>query len=451
MPALTDAPTVRAEMTSADRFLRRFVHVEPGELPGLFLSFGIFFSLLCGYYIMRPVRDEMGVAAGPDGLERMFYYVFLTMLAAVPLYGTIVAKFPRRRVVPVIYGFFIANLIIFWLALDGHNGGVPAAAVAQIFFVWSSVFNLFVISMFWVLMSELYESGQAKRLYGFIAAGGTAGAIAGPVVARTLAGMFNAHDLLLVTALFLSAALAGVLALRRLNAGKEPGAASNADLPAGGREILSGALDVFRSRYLFQIALFILLANLIGTYFYLEQSRIVGETFADKTERVQFFASRDLAVSLATLFIQVLITGRVMERFGLAVPLAVLPLTAICGLIALAISPALHVVAAVMVAERSMAFSLTNPAVKVLWTAVPLDEKYKAQNFVDTVVYRGGDAASGWVFNSLAKDLGLGGTAIAALTLPLALVWLATGVSLGRDHYAAVERDRRTNAPSGSA
>jgi AAA family ATP:ADP antiporter len=156
-------------------------------------------------------------------------------------------------------------------------------------------------------------------------------------------------------------------------------------------------------------------------------------------ERVQFFASRDLAVSVSTLLIQLLLTGRVMERFGLAVPLSMLPLTALCGLAALALSPTLDVVAAVMVAERAIAFSLTNPAVKVLWTAVPLDEKYKAQNFVDTVVYRGGDAASGWVFNSFAKSLGLGGSVIAIATVPFALLWLATGISLGREQRARVE------------
>lgn len=429
-----------------ERLVRRFVHVEPGELARLLLSFAIFFSLLCGYYIMRPVRDEMGVAAGPDGLERMFYMVFLVMLAAVPIYGTIVAKFPRRRVVPLIYSFFIANLVLFWLALDGHAGGVAPATVAQVFFVWSSVFNLFVVSMFWVLMSELYDSAAAKRLYGFIAAGGTAGALMGPVIARYLAGVVNPHDLLLVTATFLSAALMCVLRLRRLMVPKAPGAAAAADLPAGGREILSGALDVIRSRYIFQIALFILLANVIGTYFYLEQSRIVGETFADKAERVQFFASRDFAVSLATLLCQLLLTGRVMERFGLVVPLAALPLTAICGLTAIAVDPSLHVVAAVMVAERAVAFALTNPAVKVLWTAVPLDEKYKAQNFIDTVVYRGGDAASGWVFNGLAKSMGASGTQIAVLTLPLALVWLAAGVSLSREQKARADELARAQS-----
>jgi AAA family ATP:ADP antiporter len=350
----------------------------------------------------------------------------------VPVYGAIVARFPRRLVVPVIYAFFIANLIMFWLAL-GLSAAEAAPAIGQVFFVWSSVFNLFVVSLFWVLMSELYSTSSAKRLYGFIAAGGTAGAVTGPLIARTLAGYFAPHDLLLVSALFLSVALVAVLVLRRVTTSKEDRDVA-AEVPAGGRDILSGAISVVRSPYLFRIALFILLANLIGTYFYLEQSRIVGEDIADKAERIQFFASRDFAVNFLTIIVQVLLTGRIMERFGLAVPLAALPLTAICGLVALAISPALYVVAAVMVAERAIAFSITNPAVKVLWTAVPLDEKYKAQNFIDTAVYRGGDAASGWVFNSFAKSVGASGAVIA--TLPFALLWLYTGVSLGREQKA---------------
>ncbi len=415
-----------------EALLRRLVHLEPGEAPRLLLSFATFFCVLCGYYVMRPVRDEMGVAVGTDGLERLFYWVFLTMLAAVPVFGTLTASFARRRIVPIVYGFFILNLFAFWLALDRQTGAV-GTSVGSIFFVWSSVFNLFVVSMFWILMSELYDGTTAKRLYGFIAAGGTAGAVTGPVIARYLAPMVDAHDLLLVTAAFLSLALAAVLALRRITADDRSATASDAEKPVGGRDILSGATHVLSSRYLLFIALFILLANLIGTYFYLEQSRIVGATIVEKSARVQFFAGRDFAVNAITLAVQLLLTGRLMERFGLALSLAALPATAIAGLAALAISPTLEIVAAVMVAERAVAFSLTNPAVKVLWTAVPLDEKYKAQSFVDTVVYRGGDAASGWVFNSFAKSIGASGTLVAAATLPLALVWLWIGLSLSRE------------------
>lgn len=404
--------------------------VTPGEVGRLLLAFVMFFSVLCGYYILRPVRDEMGVALGNDGLERLFFIVFLVMCAAVPAFGAVVARAPRRLVVPLLYAFFIANLIAFWVFLNADSGAPPSPAAAGTFFVWTSVFNLFVVSLFWILMSDLWHGEQAKRLYGFIAAGGTAGAVTGPFVAGMLSTRIEAHDFLLVTAFFLAIAMWASIALRH-HTGKN-GTTDAADRPAGVRDILSGAERVWQSPYLFRIALFILLANLIGTYFYLEQSRIVGAEIADRTARVQFFANRDLMVSVSTILIQIFLTGRIMKHFGLGVPLAALPLTAILGLAALAISPTLHVIAGVMVAERAIGFALANPALKVLYTAVSADEKYKAQNFIDTVVYRGGDAASGWIFNSLAKAAGASGPVLAVLSLPAAVLWFMTARDLAQ-------------------
>ncbi len=252
----------------------------------------------------------------------------------------------------------------------------------------------------------------------------------GPSSLACLSTRIEAHDFLLVTAFFLAIAMWASIALRHHTGAN--GTADAADRPAGVRDILSGAERVWQSPYLFRIALFILLANLIGTYFYLEQSRIVGAEIADRTARVQFFANRDLMVSVSTILIQIFLTGRIMKHFGLAVPLAALPVTAILGLAALAISPTLHVIAGVMVAERAIGFALANPALKVLYTAVSADEKYKAQNFIDTVVYRGGDAASGWIFNSLAKAAGASGPVLAVLSLPAAVLWFKTARDLAQ-------------------
>jgi AAA family ATP:ADP antiporter len=331
--------------------------------------------------------------------------------------------------VPLLYAFFIGNLLVFWGMLKGGGGAAHGALVASSFFVWTSVFNLFVVSLFWIQMSDIWQTEQAKRLYGFIAAGGTAGAVTGPFLAGKLSARIDPHDLLLVTAAMLAISLMCSLALRRHTG---TGAAANGEFPAGVRDILSGAERVWQSPYLFRIALFILFANLIGTFFYLEQSRIVGAEIADRTERVRFFAARDFMVSLITITIQVFITGRVMRRFGLGVALASLPVCAMLGLFALAISPTLEVIAAIMVAERAVGFALANPAVKVLYTAVDADEKYKAQNFIDTVVYRGGDAASGWLFNSAAKAAGASGALLAIASLPVTLLWLRTGIDLAR-------------------
>lgn len=421
-------PSAAPGRSPLEALLQKIVAVQRTEVPVLLASGLTFFSILCGYYILRPVRDEMGVAVGSAGLEQLFGIVFLVMLAAVPIFGWIVARVPRRRVVPSIYVFFIGTLMLFWMLLGNKTPGANTAQYAKAFFVWASVFNLFVVSLFWSLMSDLWHSDQAKRLYGFISAGGTLGAITGPIVAKTLASRLETHDLLLVSAAFLLLALGCVLVLRR----SLPPDKAITTAPAGFRDIFSGAIRVWQSPYLFRIALMILFANLIGTYFYLEQSRIVGAAIPDRAARVDFFASRDLAVGILTVLIEIFLTGRIMQRFGLAAPLAALPVTAAAGLTALSLHPSLDVIASVMVAERVVAFSLANPAVKVLYTAVGADEKYKAQNFIDTVVYRGGDAAAGWVFNGLSKSLGLTGGAISILSIPLALLWLGTALDLAK-------------------
>jgi ATP:ADP antiporter, AAA family len=417
------------------RALARIVEVDRTETAGLLWSFAFFFSVLCAYYILRPLRDEMGVTVGPDGLKWLFVIVFLVMLAAVPAFGWVVSRFPRRRIVPVVYGFFIANLAGFWLVFQA---GIHGALAAGTFFVWVSVFNLFVVSLFWSLMSDLWRNDQAKRLYGFIAAGGSAGAMAGPLLTQGLVRLLGPSNLLIVSGLLLAVAIVAALALRRLFAGVASG--QGEDEPVGRRGLLEGAAAVWRSPYLFSIALWILLGNFVGTFFYLEQARIVGETLADRTARVELFARIDLAVSVLTILAQVFLTARIMQRFGVGASAAVLPASAALGLLALAASPTLAVVVTVLAIERTITFALANPAIKVLYTLVEPEEKYKAQNFNDTVVFRGGDAASAWALNGL-RALGLGLGSVVAVTLPAALAWLGLSLALGRQHAARAGAD----------
>jgi AAA family ATP:ADP antiporter len=408
--------------------LARVVHVLRGEVAPLLLSFATFFLVLSAYYVIRPVRDEMGVALGRDALERLFTVVFLVMLAAVPLYGWIVSSVPRRLIVPCVYLFFVVNLVLFRLA---GGDGQPGPWLAGTFFVWASVFNLFIVSLFWITMSDLWASAQAKRLYGFIAAGGSAGALTGPFLTQALVGVLGASNMLLVSATLLAGAMLTAIALRRhVVAGGGAGTAEE-ELPVG-RNILAGAVRVWESPYLFRIALWVLLANVVSTFFYLEQSRIVGETLTDRTARVTLFARIDLAVSVLTILAQVLVTGRLIERLGVGLAAAAAPAWATLGLVALAISPTLAVIVTVLAIERAIGFAFSNPAARVLYTVVDREEKYKAQSFVDTVVFRGGDAAAGWLFGSLARGAGLGVTTVAALTLPLAAVWVWLSLGLGK-------------------
>ena len=406
----------------------------PSDLKAVALSFVYFFAVLCSYYIIRPLRDEMSVTVGSDGLERLFTIVFFVMLAAVPVFGWVVARFPRRFVAPVVYLFFISNLVLFWLLL---SAGPASALTASAFFVWVSVFNLFVVSLFWIVMADIWSSAEAKRFYGLIAAGGSAGAVLGPLITRNLVGTLGPANLLLVSAAFLALAIGAALALRSLISGaaKDP----DAEAPTPGQGILAGAKRVLASPYLFQIALWVLIVNLISTFFYFEQARIVGATIPDRADRIRLFAGMDLAVNSLTILAQIFITGEVIRRLGLGLAVAALPISAVLGLIALAAAPVLPVLVAIIVVERAIGFAFSNPAARVLYTVVATEDKYKAQNFIDTVVFRGGDAASGWIFNSLAKSLGIATPVVAALTVPFALVWVALSFRLAREHEKRVD------------
>jgi AAA family ATP:ADP antiporter len=393
-------------------------------LAALLWSFAYFFCVLAAYYVIRPVRDEMAIKLGREWLQTLFVIVFVVMLAAVPLFGWVVSRFPKRRIVPVVYAFFIGCLAAFWLLMTLNGIGV---LVAGAFFVWVSVFNLFAVSLFWSVMADTYTSDQAKRLYGLIAAGGSAGAISGPLAAQSLVHKLGPANLLVVSAALLAAALLTVRAMR-----DAVGSSGRQDehLAQGG--LLAGARNVWQSPYLMRIALWVLIANLIGTYFYFEQTRIVGAAYTDPADRVQLFARMDLAVNTLTVLGQLLITGALLSRLGAGLTVAVLPATAIAGLAALAVAPHVAVIVAVMVTERAVGLAFANPALRTLYTVVPVEDKYKAQNFIDTVVFRGGDAMSGWLFGPVARSLGIGLSAMAILTLPVAALWLALSVSLGR-------------------
>lgn len=422
---------------AAGRWLQRFVNVEPGEVAALIASFAMFFALLAAYYIVRPVRDEIGVALGKDALHGLFTVVFIVMLLLVPLFGFLAARLPRRYVLPTVYAFFAANLVAFWLVMRSSPGDHVALAT---FFVWGSVFNLFVVSLFWSLMSELWSHDEAKRLFGFVSAGGTAGALAGPLLTQGLVRILPPVDLLLVSAALLMAATAASLLLRRL---KAPPAKDGESEPAGGG-ILDGAIKVFMAPMFARIALYIFIANVVGTFFYLEQARLVATSITKDADRVLFFSGRDLLVSIATFLIEVFGTARILRRFGVTAALLALPVTGALGALLLTTDATLALVAAVMVAERIVSFALANPAIKIIYTLATPEEKYKVQNFVDTVVFRGGDAASGWLYAGLGGGLGFAAGAMGAVAIPLISIWFWVARQLGADHArrAAVVMDR---------
>ncbi len=432
------------------RWLVRLVAVRPGEMRALLWSFAYFFCLLAGYYVLRPLRDEMGIAGGVRNLQWLFTATFLVMLAAVPIFGAVVARLPRQRFIPLVYHFFVVNLALFWLLLTFD---VAKLTVARVFFVWISVFNLFAVSVFWSFMADVYASEQGKRLFGFIAAGGSAGALLGPILTVALVGALGPVNLLIVAALLLELAVLCARGLERAAPKKDDAISSDAPARSAvaaiaakpevamGGSWLAGFMLVLRSPYLAGIALWVLLLSMAGTFLYFQQANVVAAASDDPAVRTRIFASIDLAVGILTLLIQGVVTGRVIARFGTGPAAAFLPLIFALGFAALAMNPALLVVLSFQALQRTANFAVSNPAREVLFTVVAREEKYKAKYVIDGVVFRGADAISGWAFAAL-RSAGMELTMIAMVTVPVALGWLVLALGLGR------MQERRTQAQS---
>ena len=425
------------------------MNVEPHEVRGLTWAFAYNFCLFSSYYILRPVRDAMGLAGGAENLQWLFLATFAAMLAIVPLFGWLTSHVPRRRFVPYAYGFFVANLFVFF-ALFRSN--VAHAQVARIFFVWLSVFNLFVISVFWSFMTDIFDDGQSKRLFGFIAAGGSAGALTGPAIAGGLANVVGVTNLLLFSAGLLLAVLPCIRGLTRWSSslrgedsrsfGRGPAGVSKAasrpdDDPVLGGGLWAGIKLVLRSRYLLGICALILLQTTLSTFLYFQQAHIVEAAFDDAAGRTAVFAGMDFAVNALTLTLQTLLTGRIVRILGLARALSVVPLVLMVGFGAIAAAPVLVVLVSVQVLRRAGDYALMKPAREMLFVVLSRDEKYKAKNFIDTAVYRGGDALSAWAFAGI-RALGLTLSQTALVAVPLAGIWAWLAFRLGQSHDRSV-------------
>ncbi len=409
-----------------EALLARLVDARPGEVRALLWSFAYFFFVLASYYVLRPLRDEMGIQGGVRNLPWLFTATLAAMLMVVPLFGALVARIPRRRIVPIAYRFFTVNLVIFFALFHGLE---HTQWVARVFFVWLSVFNLFAVSVLWSLMADLFSSEQGKRLFGFVAAGGSAGALAGPAITASLAHAVGPVNLLIVSALLLEAALYCVRRLLRAQPATEGAPTPPADDVIGGG-IVAGVTHTLRSPYLLGIVVYMVLYTSTSTFLYFLQADIVAKAFASAAERTRLFALIDLTVGVATLAIQVTVTGRFVRRFGIGWALACAPAVTVAGLALLAAWPAVGLLVAVQGGRRAVHFAVSRPAREALYTVVGREPKYKAKNFIDTAVYRGGDALSGWAFAGLA-GLGLGLSGIALLGVPLAALWGWLGLALG--------------------
>ena len=418
--------------------LQRLVDVESGEQKAMLWAFCYFFVLLCSYYILRPMRDEMGVAGGVENLQWLFTGTFIAMLAMVPLFGWLTSRYPRATFLPMVYGFFIINLLMFYLLFSSD---VADIWVARCFFIWVSVFNLFVVSVFWSFMTDIFSNRQARKLFGFIAAGGTAGALVGPALTATLVKPLGPENLMLASAVLLGCAMFCIRQLilwRMAYDDTDATISTSTGNPLGG-SVLAGIRLVFQSPYLLGIALLMLLFTTLATFLYFQQAQIIRDTFSDPSERTAVFASIDLAVNLLTVLIQLFFTGRLVRWLGLPWTLALVPLLLALGFMALAVAPVLAVLAVVQIIRRAGNYAIMRPSREMLYVVLGQEEKYKAKNFIDTTVYRGGDAISAWIYTGL-RSLGLGLSGIAWIAVPLAGLWAFLAYRLGREQTRKAQR-----------
>jgi AAA family ATP:ADP antiporter len=424
--------------------------VRTDEVRALVLSFVYYFFVLSSYYIIRPIRDDMGVAGGVENLPWMFTGTLLAMLVANALFAALVARFSRRRFIPIAYRFFIANILIFFVLL----ATLPKASqiwAGRAFYIWTSVFNLFVVSVFWAFMADIFSTDQGKRLFGFISVGGTLGGIVGAGLTAKLVQTIGTVNLLLISAVLLELSAQCVRLFPTAFEGsrdsiRRKAAAAVADEAPIGGGIWSGIAHDLRSPYLLGICAYMLLYAITSTLLYLQQADIASHAFIDRDARVAFFADIDFLVNVLTIFVQAFLTGRLLKWLGVGVTLALLPLMSVIGFTAMGFVPTLSLLVIFLTLRRAGNFAIARPAREVLFTVVSREDKYKAKSFIDTFIYRAGDQIGAWSFPAMGW-LGLSMAGISFVAAPLAAIWLLISLWLGRKQVA-MTREHQQHADS---
>ena len=436
------------------QLLRRLVVLQPGEGPVLLASFATLLCTFSSYAILRPVRDALGVTSGLETIPALFWAVFVAMLLLQPLYGWLTSRLPRSVFLPWVYIFFAANLVGFWLWFHLQT---DHTWIARSYFVWVSVFNLFILAAFWGLMADVFTREQAGRLFGFIWAGASSGGVIGPYIDRTLAVPLGTVNLLLLSAGLLLIALIFMRLVIRWHqqhgapprtpaAAPASGTAAGAAMRGVGGGVLAAFSQVARSPYLLGIAAFVLLMTWVNTFLYLEQQAFVAKAFSSANERTHFFASIDLYVQIASLAMQFLLFSRLYRWFGMRALLACVPLMMTAGYAIYALAPAFMLLVVVYAVRRVADYAITRPCRDSLFTVVSREEKYQAKSLIDTFAYRGGDATSGSLHKLLVDGLGAGHSAVGWVGAGIAAVWTVLALALGRAQERA--HDRTAEAPA---
>jgi len=418
-----------AHQTVVGRLFGRLALIEKHEMAAVIASFLLFFFVLGGYFLVRPVRETVGTILGRDRVAHLYLWTWVGSIVIIPIYGWLVARLRRSVFLPLIYGFVAVSLTAIGFALRANEGSI---AVGQFFYVFISILSLFLTSVFWAFLLELFDSGQAKRLFGVIAAGGTAGALAGPgITYLTVSRLGNSGVLFVGAAMFVGAILCQQALLRIWKARHD---SNQQDRPIGGNPF-AGFWLVLRSPYLLAIALFVVLLASATTFLYFEQLRLVKATFANTQDRTKVFAALDWIVQGLTIVCQLFLTGRIASRLGLTVLLAIVPVTMIFGFLSLAVAGTFAVLAIVFVLRRVGEYAFVRPGREILFSRVDNETKYKAKNVIDVPVYRASDAITAQVSTALETGT-LGTSAVALIGAGVAAVWAVNGWWVGKQSEA---------------
>ena len=413
------------------RLLHTAVDVKSQEVRALGLGFTYYFLIFSSYYVIRPIRDDIGAANGLEKLPWLFTGTLVAMLIANALFAALVGRFSRRRFIPIAYRFLIGNLLIFFVLLMAISKE-HQVWVGRAFFVWTSVFNLFVVSVFWAFMVDVFSTEQGKRLFGFISVGGTLGAIVGAAITATLVQRIGSLNLLLISAVLLELGAQCVRLFPTTFEGSESSVPKETpqELPIGGR-LWTGIVHNIKSPYLLGICAYMFLYATTSTLLYFQQVDIAAHAFTDRSARTAFFAEIDLVVNVLTILGQAFLAGRLLKWLGVGVTLAILPALSVVGFAAMGIAPTLTLLVIFLTLRRAANFAFARPAREILFTVISREDKYKAKNLIDTFVYRTADQITAWS-SPVMGWLGLGLSGVSLVAAPVAAIWLFISLWLGR-------------------
>jgi AAA family ATP:ADP antiporter len=418
------------------RFVSRTLGIEPGEFVAVAWSFTYFFCILSSYYMLRSVREAMAIVSGVRNIPWLFTGTFVLMILVTPIFGWVTSKYPRRTFLPWIYYFFIANILIFYVVFTyAQNNAIDQVWISRAFFVWLSVFNLFVVSVFWSFMADIYSRKQSRRLFGVISAGGSTGALIGPLVTSVLVTRIGFQNLLPISAVLLLLAVYCVYQLRRWVRQRDAMSQNGQETPDQpaiiGGSAWAGAKMVLTTPYFGAIAFALACANFLGGATYMYMAEMVSITFEGTDRQTQVFAILDALINALSFIGQLLLVKHSVRRLGIGWTLALLPVVSVVGFALLAVNPAFIIIAGLQVLRRSLGFGFSKPANDMLYAVVTKEAKYKAKNFIDTAVYRGWDVASTWTIRAIS---GIGLSGIAMVCVPIAVVWSFAVLWIGKEY-----------------